>query len=248
MKTQQFVHFNVHSHYSILDGCSTIKQLVDAAIKNRMPGIAITDRGNMFGIMEFFDYVNRVNKERQEKGKKPFKPIIGCELYVVKHGSKEQKNGVNDFKGYHMTVLAKNLIGYKNLIKIVSNAWNDGFYAAPRTDRKDLEKYHEGLIVLSGGFGCEVFTYAMKEDMTALDDTIKWYKQVFGDDYYLEMRRDADYDLSKDTPSDLMFEQEKAKMLPFSDVWAEYLSRENMNDHYYDEIALYEKDVLKARN
>ena len=209
MKTQQFVHFNVHSHYSILDGCSTIKQLVDAAIKNRMPGIAITDRGNMFGIMEFFDYVNRVNKERQEKGKKPFKPIIGCELYVVKHGSKEQKNGVNDFKGYHMTVLAKNLIGYKNLIKIVSNAWNDGFYASPRTDRKDLEKFHEGLIVLSGGFGSEVFNHAMKEEITALDDSIKWYKQVFGDDYYLEIRREADYDLSKDAPSELMIEQEK---------------------------------------
>ena len=90
MKTQNFVHLNVHSHYSIFDGCSTIKQLVDAAIKNRMPGIAITDNGNMFGIMEFSDYVNRVNKERQEKGKKPFKPIIGCELYVAKHGSKEQ--------------------------------------------------------------------------------------------------------------------------------------------------------------
>lgn len=209
MKTPNFVHLNVHSHYSILNGCSTIQQIVDSAIKNKMPGIAITDYGNMFGIMEFIEYVARINKERQEKGKKQFKPIIGCELYVAKHGSKEQKNGVKDIKGYHLTVLAKNLIGYKNLIKIVSNAWTGGFYAAPRTDRKDLEKYHEGLIVLSGGFGCEVFTYAMKEDMTALDDTIKWYKQVFGSDYYLEIRRDADYDLSKDVPSNLMIEQEK---------------------------------------
>jgi len=209
MKTPNFVHLNVHSHYSILNGCSTIQQIVDSAIKNKMPGIAITDDGNMFGVMEFFDYVSRVNNERRQKGQKPFKPIIGCELYVAKHGSKEQKNGVKDIKGYHLTVLAKNLIGYKHLIKIVSNAWAGGFYAAPRTDRKDLEKYHEGLIVLSGGFGCEVFTYAMKEDMTALDDTIKWYKQVFGSDYYLEIRRDADYDLSKDTPSDFMIEQEK---------------------------------------
>ena len=192
MKTPNFVHLNVHSHYSILNGCSTIQQIVDSAIKNKMPGIAITDYGNMFGIMEFIEYVARINKERQEKGKKQFKPIIGCELYVAKHGSKEQKNGVKDIKGYHLTVLAKNLIGYKNLIKIVSNAWTDGFYAAPRTDRKDLEQYHEGLIVLSGGFGSEVFTHAMKEDMTALGDTIKWYKQVFGGDYYLEMRRDAE--------------------------------------------------------
>ena len=209
MKTPNFVHLNVHSHYSILNGCSTIQQIVDSAIKNRMLGIAITDYGNMFGIMEFIEYVARINKERHEKGKKPFKPIIGCELYVTKHGSKEQKNGVKDIKGYHLTVLAKNLIGYKNLMKIVSHAWTDGFYAAPRTDRNDLEQYHEGLIALSGGFSSEVFTLAMKEDMKALDDTIKWYKQVFGCDYYLEIRRDADYDLSQDAPSGLMIEQQK---------------------------------------
>ena len=209
MKTPNFVHLNVHSHYSILNGCFTIQQIVDSAIKNRMPGIAITDYGNMFGIMEFIEYVARINKERQEKGKKQFKPIIGCELYVAKHGSKEQKNGVKDIKGYHQTVLAKNLIGYKNLMKIVSNAWTDGFYAAPRTDRKDLEQYHEGLIVLSGGFGSEVFTHIYKEDMAALEETVKWHKQVFGCDYYLEIRRDADYDLSQDAPSGLMIEQEK---------------------------------------
>ena len=209
MKTPNFVHLNVHSHYSILNGCFTIQQIVDSAIKNRMPGIAITDYGNMFGIMEFIEYVARINKERHEKGKMPFKPIIGCELYVAKHGSKEQKNGVKDIKGYHLTVLAKNLIGYKNLMKIVSNAWTDGFYAAPRTDRKDLEQYHEGLIVLSGGFGSEVFTHIYKEDMAALEETIKWHKQVFGCDYYLEIRRDADYDLSQDAPSGLMIEQEK---------------------------------------
>ena len=209
MKTPNFVHLNVHSHYSILNGCFTIQQIVDSAIKNSMPGIAITDYGNMFGIMEFIEYVAHINKERHEKGKKPFKPIIGCELYVAKHGSKEQKNGVKDIKGYHLTVLAKNLIGYKNLMKIVSNAWTDGFYAAPRTDRKDLEQYHEGLIVLSGGFGSEVFTHIYKEDMAALEETIKWHKQVFGCDYYLEIRRDADYDLSQDAPSGLMIEQEK---------------------------------------
>lgn len=213
MKRPNFVHLNVHSHYSILNGCSTIQQIVDSALKKRMPGIAITDYGNMFGIMEFIQYVARINKERHEKGKKPFKPIIGCELYVAKHGSKEKKNGVKDRKGYRLTVLAKNLIGYKNLIKIVSNAWTEGFYAAPRTDRKDMEKYHEGVIVLSGGFGSEVFTHVMNEDMTALDDTIKWYKQVFGDDYYFEIRREADSDLSKDSPSDLMIEQGKVNQV-----------------------------------
>lgn len=208
MNTQQFVHLNVHSHYSINDGVSTVKQLVDAAIKEGMPGIAITDYGNMFGVMEFVDYVSSINKKRKKRGNTLFKPIIGCELFVAKHGPKEKKDGIKDFKGYHLTVLAKNLQGYKNLIKIVSNAWIDGYYVAPRTDRADLEKYHEGLIVLSGGWGSEVFTHIRNKDMKALEDAVKWYKQVFGDDYYLEMRRDADYDLSKDAPSNLMLEEE----------------------------------------
>ena len=242
MKTPNFVHLNVHSHYSILNGCSTIQQIVDSAIKNKMPGIAITDRGNMFGVMEFIEYVARINKERQEKGKKQFKPIIGCELYVAKHGSKEQKNGVKDIKGYHLTVLAKNLIGYKNLMKIVSHAWTDGFYAAPRTDRKDLEKYHEGLIVLSGGFGSEVFTLAMKENMKALDDTIKWYKQIFGCDYYLEIRRDADYDLSQDAPSGLMIEQEKVNKVLIQKLKEYGVKVVATNDVHYvnpEDLAVY---------
>ena len=213
MKAYRFIHLNVHSHYSIKDGCASIRELVDAAIKDRMLGIAITDIGNLFGIMEFFEYVSRINIERQEKSKKPFKPIIGCELYVARRGSKEQKENIEDIKGYHLTVLAKNLIGYKNLIKIVSNAWTDGFYAAPRTDRKDLESYHEGLIILSGGFGSEVFTHIYKEDIAALEETIKWHKQVFGSDYYIEIRREADYNLSKDAPSELMIEQEKVNQV-----------------------------------
>ena len=213
MKTQQFVHLNVHSHYSLHNGVSTIRQLVDAAIKEGMPGIAITEYGNMFGIMEFVDYVSFINKKRKKKKETPFKPIIGCELYVAKHGPKEKKEGMKDFKGYHLTVLAKSLQGYKNLIKIVSNAWIEGFYVAPRTDRADLEKYHEGLIILSGGVGSEVYAHARKEEISELDDTITWYKQVFDDDFYLEMRYDADYDLSKDTPSDLMIEQEKVNQV-----------------------------------
>lgn len=213
MRTTNFVHLNVHSHYSILDGCSTIKQIVDAAIKNRMPGIAITDNGNMFGIMEFVEYVNRINRAREEKGKKPFKPIIGCELRVAKHGSKEQKDGLKDYKGYPLTILAKNLTGYRNLMKIVSNAWTDGFYVCPRTDRVDLEKYHEGLIILSGGVGSEVFTHISREDMNALEETIRWYKRVFADDYYLELQRYADYDLKSNTPSEQMLEQEKVNQI-----------------------------------
>ena len=209
MKAYRFVHLNVHSHYSIMDGCASIRELVDAAIKDRMPGIAITDNGNMFGMMEFFDYVSRINIERKEKGKRPFKPIFGCELYVAKNGSKDKKGGHKDLKGFHLTVLAKNLTGYKNLIKIVSNSWTDGFYVSPRTDRADLEKYHEGLIVLSGSASSEAFTKISKGDMKGLEETIRWYQQTFGEDYYLELHRCADYDLKSNTPSDLMLEQQK---------------------------------------
>ena len=209
MKAYRFVHLNVHSHYSINDGCASIKELVDAAIKERMPGIAITDTGNMFGIMEFFDYVSQINIDRQEKGKKPFKPIIGCELYVAKNGSKDKKGGHKDLKGYHLTVLAKNLTGYKNLMKIVSNSWTDGFYGSPRTDRADLEKYHEGLIVLSGSAGSEVFTKISNGDIEGLEETIKWYQQTFGKDYYMELQRNVGCDYNSYTPSDFMLDQQK---------------------------------------
>lgn len=191
MNRFRFVHLNVHSHYSINDGCASIKELVDAAIKDKMPGVAITDNGNMFGMMEFFDYVSRVNNERQQKGKNPFKPIIGCELYVAP-GAKEDKKFGKHCKGYRLTVLAKNYQGYKNLIKIVSNSWTDGFYMRPRTDRADLEKYHEGIIVLSGGIGSEVFTNISDGDIEGLDETIRWYRQTFAEDFYIELLRYAD--------------------------------------------------------
>ena len=182
---------------------------MDAAIKDGMPGIAITDTGNMFGIMEFFDYVSHINIERTEKGKKPFKAIIGCELYVAKHGPKEQKDGHKDLKGYHLTVLAKNLTGYKNLMKIVSNSWTDGFYGSPRTDRAELEKYHEGLIVLSGSAGSEVFYKISYGDIEGLEETIKWYQQTFGKDYYMELQRNVGCDYNSYTPSDFMLDQQK---------------------------------------
>lgn len=97
---------------------------------------------------------------------------------VETNGSKDKKGGHKDLKGFHLTVLAKNLTGYKNLVKIVSNSWTDGFYGSPRTDRADLEKYHEGLIVLSGSAGSEVFTKISKGDIEGLEETIRWYQPI----------------------------------------------------------------------
>ena len=242
MKAYRFVHLNVHSHYSINDGCASIRELVDAAIKDGMPGIAITDTGNMFGIMELFEYVSHINIERQGRGKKPFKPIIGCELYVAKNGSKDKKDGHKDLKGYHLTVLAKNLTGYKNLLKIVSNAWTDGFYGSPRTDRADLEKYHEGLIVLSGSVGSEVFNKVVNDDIEGLDEAIKWYQQTFGEDYYLELLRCADYDLKSNTPSDLMLEQQKVNTVLIQKAKEHDVKVVATNDVHYvapEDLAVY---------
>ena len=241
MKRNRFVHLNVHSHYSINDGCASIKELVDAAIKDKMPGIAITDNGNMFGVMEFFDYVSRINNERRQMGKKPFKPIIGCELYVAP-GAKEDKKLDKHCKGYRLTVLAKNYQGYKNLIKIVSNSWTDGFYMRPRTDHHDLEKYHEGIIVLSGGVGSEVYSHVVSDDIAGLDATIKWYQQTFDEDYYLELQRCADYDLKSDTPSDLMLEQQRVNAVLMQKAKESGVKVVATNDVHYvapEDLAVY---------
>jgi len=185
---QDFVHLHVHTYYSILDGQSSIARLVDKAIANGMKGMAITDHGDMFGIKEFFDYCNGVNKKLKEQGKEPFKPIFGCEMYVAHH-RKEDRNGKDDMSGYHLIVLAKNYHGYKNLIKLVSNAWTEGFYSRPRTDRFDLEKYHEDLIVCSACIAGEVPAKILKGDIEGAREAVEWYKRVFGDDYYLELQR-----------------------------------------------------------
>ena len=188
---EDFIHLHVHTYYSILDGQSSIKRLVDKAVANGMRGMAITDHGDMFGIKEFHDYVGGINKGRKKDGLEPFKPIFGCEMYVSRHGSKSLRRGKEDQGGYHLIVLAKNYHGYKNLIKLVSNSWVDGYYMRPRTDREDLEKYHEDLIVCSACIAGEVPAKILKGDIAGAREAIEWYRRVFGDDYYLELQRHA---------------------------------------------------------
>ena len=186
---EDFIHLHVHTYYSILDGQSSIKRLVDKAVGNGMRGMAITDHGDMFGIKEFHDYVGGINKGRKKEGLEPFKPIFGCEMYVSRYGSKSLKGDKKHQGGYHLIVLAKNYQGYKNLIKLVSNSWVDGYYMRPRTDREDLEKYHEGLIVCSACIAGEVPHKILEGDIAGAREAIEWHKRVFGDDYYLELQR-----------------------------------------------------------
>ena len=186
---EDFIHLHVHTYYSLLDGQSPVEKLVDKAIANGMRGMAITDHGNMFGVKELFNYCNKVNGKLKKEGKEPFKPIFGCEMYVAHRKKSDRVKEKGDMGGYHLIVLAKNYNGYKNLIKLVSRAWVDGYYMRPRTDREDLEKYHEDLIVCSACIAGEVPATILKNDIAGAREAIEWYKNLFGDDYYLELQR-----------------------------------------------------------
>ncbi len=178
-----FVHLHTHTEYSLLDGIAKIPQLVDKAMANGMPGIAITDHANMFGVAEFVHYIESKNRELGTN----FKPIIGCEVYVARRGM-AQKSGAVDFAGYHLVLLAKNQTGYRNLLQIVSRSWIEGYYIRPRTDKATLERYHEGLICCSACIGGEVAQHILNDDIEAAERAAEWYKGVFADDYYLELQ------------------------------------------------------------
>lgn len=180
-----FTHLHVHSQYSLLDGKASIPELVDKAIATGMRGIALTDHGNMFGIKEFWNYVEKKNSGKEESEK--FKPILGCEMYVARDRMTDKKDKSDN--GYHLIVLAKNLKGYHNLVKLVSHAWTEGYYYKPRTDRADLEAHKEGLIVCSACLGGEVPQFILHDQIDQAEERILWYKSVFGDDYYLELQR-----------------------------------------------------------
>ncbi|MDR1518491.1 MAG: DNA polymerase III subunit alpha [Dysgonamonadaceae bacterium] len=227
---QAFVHLHVHSQYSLLDGQASIPQLVDKAIGDGMKALALSDHGAMYGIKEFFDYVAKKNapvqseikKLKQEiaaaekegksetadglKGKlaaaknKLFKPILGCECYLARRNRFEQSEKI-DGGGWHTLVLAKNLKGYKNLIKMVSKSWVEGYYYRPRIDKDLLEEHREGLIVASACLGGEIPRKIEAGQIAEAEEAVQWYKNLFGDDYYLELQRhqtnrpDADQDV-----------------------------------------------------
>ena len=220
---EPFIHLHVHTQYSLLDGQASIDALINKAYDDGMRAIAVTDHGNMFGIKEFFNKVNKKNGKVQgtikdlqkelktlsakeertdeenarlaeipgllEKAKGDlFKPIIGCECYCARN-HRLQKTEKEDRSGWHLIVLAKNMTGYKNLIKIVSQSWTEGFYGRPRIDKELLEQHREGLIVCSACLGGEIPQKIMHGNIHAAEDAVLWFKQMFGDDYYLEMQR-----------------------------------------------------------
>lgn len=170
-----FVHLHLHSEYSLLDGACRIDDLVEEAVRLGMPACAITDHGNMYGVIKFY-------KKAKSKG---IKPIVGCEIYIAPKDMRE-KNAQEE--NHHLVLLAMNDVGYKNLTKIVSIAHLDGFYYKPRVDKTILEKYNEGLIALSSCIQGEVSKLILREDIKGTKSTIGWYKEVFSDRFYLELQ------------------------------------------------------------
>lgn len=170
---QNFVHLHVHSTYSVLDGACHVDRLVDRVKELGMPACAITDHGNMFGVKHFYDTCR----------KQGIKPILGCEAYVATEPHTERNNR----SGNHLIILAKNLTGYKNLVKLASLAYTEGFYYRPRIDKELLEKYHEGLIVSSACLAGEIPRYITTGHIKEAEASALWFKKRFGDDFYLEM-------------------------------------------------------------
>ncbi|MCD6354589.1 MAG: DNA polymerase III subunit alpha, partial [Prolixibacteraceae bacterium] len=173
-----FTHLHVHSQYSILDGAASIEALVTKAKKDGMKALSLTDHGTMLGIKEF-------HATCKSNG---IKPILGCETYVARRTIHNKKDKI-DRSGDHLILLAKNKTGYKNLIKLISIAATDGFYYKPRIDKSLLEKYSEGLVVSSACLGGEIPSLLMRNNIEEAENAIKWYKRVFGNDYYLELQR-----------------------------------------------------------
>ncbi len=183
-----FTHIHVHTQYSILDGQSDIKKLITKVKKCGMNAIAITDHGNMFGVKEFHN----------EATKQDIKPLIGCEMYVAAK-SRFEKTGSDDRSGFHLILIAKNEVGYKNLCRLTTLAYKEGFYYKPRIDWEILREYHEGLIASSACLAGEIPAAIQNNDKEKAIQKLLDYKELFGDDFYLEMMRHKTGDIKIDS-------------------------------------------------
>jgi len=218
MTNKPYVPLHLHSEYSLLDGAIRIKDLVNFAKENDMPAVALTDHGVMYGDMELYTTA-------KENG---VKPILGCEFYVH-DGDLEEKNKLHN-PCYHLILLAKDKTGYKNLIKLVSAAWCKGKYVHPRINWELIEKHHEGLICLSACLGGEILQHLLKGDKEKARAIAKQYKELFGDDYYIELQ-DHGLDEQKRTNPELI---QIAKDLNIEMVItndSHYLRREDADMH-----------------
>jgi DNA polymerase III subunit alpha len=188
----KFTHLHVHTQFSLLDGAADVKNLFKKAIKDEMPALAMTDHGNMFGVFEFVAeaYKYRVNPDDKNDKRLKVKPIVGCEFYLVENRFKRQFTREEKDCRYHQVLLAKNEVGYRNLSKLCSLGYIEGLYGKyPRIDKELIEKYHEGLIATTCCLGASVPKTIIKKGEEAGEEEFKWWYDIFGDDYYIELQR-----------------------------------------------------------
>ena len=183
----KFIHLHTHSHYSLLDGLSKIEDMVKTAKKYGMNALAVTDHGNMYGAIEFY-------KEAQKIG---IKPIIGVEAYIAERGRKDKEFGI-DSKRYHLTLLAKNKQGYKNLMRLVTLANLEGYYYKPRMDKEILREFHEGIICMSGCMGSQLSQAVLADNTEKAEALIKEHQEIFGkENYFLEVHAHPHFENDK---------------------------------------------------
>ena len=220
MEEKSFVHLHNHTEFSFIDGSSSLKSVANIAKKFNMPAIAITDHGNLYGAIDFYNACIQIG----------IKPIIGCEFYIAPK-TRYEKDSAHAYD--HLTVIAKNNIGYKNLIKLVSKANLEGFYYRPRIDKDLLTKHKDGLIVMSGCPSAELAKKIIQGNQEEILKTINWYKDQFKDDYYLEIMR-----------HDLVPEQEKINQWIIENYKSLGIKIVATNDNHYETKSDYSKEIL----
>ncbi len=222
-----FSHLHVHTQFSLLDGAASISSLFKKAAKDNMPAVAITDHGNMFGV---FDFVAEAGKHKLPNGE-PIKPIVGCEFYLVNDRTKKQFTRDDKDKRYHQLFLAKNELGYKNLTKLCSLGFIEGQYGKyPRIDKELVLKYHEGLIATTCCLGAEVPQAILQKGEKEAEKIFKWWLDIFGEDYYVELQRHKIPEQEKVNRVLLEFAKKyNVKIIASND--SHYLDREDSNAH-----------------
>lgn len=235
---QSFVHLHNHTHYSLLDGASHIPELMDKAVKDGQKGIAITDHGNMFGVFEFVT----------EAKKRDLKPIVGCEFYLVHDRHKRQfqvSKGERDNR-FHQLLLAKDQEGYKNLSKLCSLGFIEGAYSGyPRIDKELLLQYHQGLIATSCCIGAEIPQTILSGNIEKAEELLKWWLDVFGEDYYIELQRHRGLEAIDDTG--MSQEQVNQVLLGFAKKYNIKVIATN-DAHYINEDDARAHDILLCVN
>ncbi|PJB11884.1 MAG: DNA polymerase III subunit alpha [Flavobacteriales bacterium CG_4_9_14_3_um_filter_40_17] len=234
VKNIRFSHLHTHSRFSVLQATSTFAELVQAAHADQMPALALTDVANLMGAFLFVKAVNDFNKKKTEQSKngenepdfKPIKPIIGCELFVCdNHLDKSRKDN-----GYQMVFLAKNKNGYRNLCKLSSLAYVEGFYYVPRIDKELVKKYAGDLIVLSGNTYGEIYSKILTLGAHQAEEALLWWKEVFGNDFYLEIMRHKQEDEDRANEFIIAFSKNhKVKLVATNNTY--YTKMEDAESH-----------------